>query len=64
VEINTETCKHQPVYFGVVNININQRTLVQLMFGPVVYVKKDFVKKSNLVLIPLQILSVYDSLID
>ena len=25
--IDTETCKHQPVYFGVVNININERTI-------------------------------------
>ena len=27
VEIDPETCKHQPVYFGAVNININQRTI-------------------------------------
>ena len=25
--IDTETCKHQPVYFGVVNINIDERTI-------------------------------------
>ena len=24
---DTETCKHQPVYFGVVNINIEERTI-------------------------------------
>lgn len=24
---DTESCKHQPVYFGVVNINIDQRTI-------------------------------------
>ena len=24
---DTETCKHQPVYFGVVNINIDERTI-------------------------------------
>ena len=27
VEIDPETCKHQPVYFGAVNININERTI-------------------------------------
>ena len=27
MEINPETCKHQPVYFGVVNINIDERTI-------------------------------------
>jgi len=25
--MDTETCKHQPVYFGVVNINIDERTI-------------------------------------
>ncbi len=25
--LDTETCKHQPVYYGVVNININERTI-------------------------------------
>ena len=25
--VDTETCKHQPVYFGVVNINIDERTI-------------------------------------
>ena len=27
LEIDTETCKHQPVYFGVVNINVEERTI-------------------------------------
>jgi len=27
VQVDTETCKHQPVYFGAVNININERTI-------------------------------------
>jgi len=27
MEINPETCKHQPVYFGAVNINIDERTV-------------------------------------
>ena len=27
VEIDPESCKHQPVYFGAVNININNRTI-------------------------------------
>ena len=27
LNIDTETCKHQPVYFGVVNINIDERTI-------------------------------------
>ena len=27
MSIDTETCKHQPVYFGVVNINIDERTI-------------------------------------
>ena len=25
--VDTETCKHQPVYFGVVNINVSERTI-------------------------------------
>lgn len=25
--IDTESCKHQPVYFGVVNVNIDERTI-------------------------------------
>ena len=25
--VDTETCKHQPVYFGVININIDERTI-------------------------------------
>ena len=25
--IDTESCKHQPVYFGVININIDERTI-------------------------------------
>ena len=25
--VDTENCKHQPVYFGVVNINIDERTI-------------------------------------
>jgi hypothetical protein len=27
VEMDSDTCKHQPVYFGAVNININERTI-------------------------------------
>jgi hypothetical protein len=27
MEIDQETCKHQPVYFGAVNINLNERTI-------------------------------------
>ena len=27
MSIDTETCKHQTVYFGVVNINIDERTI-------------------------------------
>ncbi len=27
MEVDTESCKHQPVYFGAVNININERTI-------------------------------------
>ena len=27
LNIDTENCKHQPVYFGVINININERTI-------------------------------------
>ena len=27
MEINTETCKHQPIYFGAVNINVDERTI-------------------------------------
>jgi len=27
MEINPETCKHQPVYFGAVNINLKEKTI-------------------------------------
>ncbi len=27
LNVDTETCKHQPVYYGVVNINIDERTI-------------------------------------
>ena len=27
LSIDTETCKHQPVYFGVININVDERTI-------------------------------------
>ena len=27
LETDSETCKHQPVYFGVININIEERTI-------------------------------------
>ncbi len=27
MNIDTETCKHQPVYFGAVNVNIDERTI-------------------------------------
>ena len=27
LDIDTESCKHQPVYFGVININIDERTI-------------------------------------
>ena len=27
MNIDTETCKHQPVYFGAININIDERTI-------------------------------------
>ncbi len=27
MEIDPETCKHQPIYFGAVNINIDERTV-------------------------------------
>ena len=27
MNIDTETCKHQPVYYGVININIDEKTI-------------------------------------
>ena len=30
MELNPETCKHQPVYFGAVNINIDKRTIASV----------------------------------
>ena len=27
LSISTETCKHQPVYYGVININIDEKTI-------------------------------------
>jgi len=27
LSIDTESCKHQPVYFGVININIDEKTI-------------------------------------
>jgi len=48
VEINSETCKHQPVYFGAVNINLNERTIGSVDVWRCGVCKKKFCEEKQL----------------
>ena len=46
--IDTESCKHQPVYFGVVNINIDERTVGSVDVWRCGVCKKTFCEEKQL----------------
>jgi len=46
--IDTETCKHQPVYFGVVNINVEERTIGSVDVWRCGVCKKKFCEEKQL----------------
>lgn len=48
LSVDTETCKHQPVYFGVVNININERTIGSVDVWRCGVCKKKFCEEKQL----------------
>lgn len=45
---NTDTCRHQPVYFGVINININERTVGSVDVWRCTLCKKRFCEEKQL----------------
>jgi len=48
LSIDTETCKHQPVYLGVVNINIDERTIGSVDVWRCGVCKKKFCEEKQL----------------
>lgn len=46
--MDTETCKHQPVYFGVININIDERTIGSVDVWRCGVCKKKFCEEKQL----------------
>ncbi|MGI9567334.1 MAG: hypothetical protein ACR2LL_10030 [Nitrosopumilus sp.] len=48
MSIDTETCKHQPVYYGVVNINIDERTIGSIDVWRCGVCKKRFCEEKQL----------------
>jgi peroxiredoxin len=48
LSIDTETCKHQTVYFGVVNINIDERTIGSIDVWRCAVCKKQFCEEKQL----------------
>ena len=48
LSIDTESCKHQPVYFGVVNINIDERTIGSVDVWRCAICKKRFCEEKQL----------------
>jgi hypothetical protein len=46
--VASETCNHQPVYFGVVNININERTIGSVDIWRCGVCKKSFCEEKQL----------------
>ena len=48
MSIDTETCKHQPVYFGVININIDERTIGSVDVWRCGVCKKKFCEEKQL----------------
>jgi hypothetical protein len=48
LSIDTESCKHQPVYFGVVNINIDEKTIGSVDVWRCAVCKKKFCEEKQL----------------
>ena len=48
MSIDTETCNHQPVYFGVMNINIDERTIGSVDVWRCGVCKKQFCEEKQL----------------
>ena len=48
MNVDTESCKHQPVYFGVVNINIDERTIGSVDVWRCAVCKKRFCEEKQL----------------
>ena len=48
LSVDTESCKHQPVYFGVVNINIDERTIGSVDIWRCAICKKKFCEEKQL----------------
>jgi hypothetical protein len=48
MSVDTESCKHQPVYFGVVNINIDERTIGSVDVWRCAICKKKFCEEKQL----------------
>jgi hypothetical protein len=46
--MESETCKHQPVYFGVININIDERTIGSVDVWRCGVCKKSFCEEKQL----------------
>lgn len=46
--MDTESCKHQPVYFGVTNINIDERTIGSVDVWRCAVCKKKFCEEKQL----------------
>lgn len=46
--MDTESCKHQPVYFGVININIDERTIGSVDVWRCAVCKKKFCEEKQL----------------
>ncbi|MDA0669236.1 MAG: hypothetical protein CK526_01805 [Thaumarchaeota archaeon] len=48
MSMNTEICKHQPVYFGVININVSERTIGSVDVWRCGVCKKKFCEEKQL----------------
>ena len=48
MSIDTEICKHQPVYFGVVNINVDEKTIGSVDVWRCGVCKKQFCEEKQL----------------
>jgi hypothetical protein len=48
LSIDTESCKHQPVYFGVININIDEKTIGSVDVWRCAVCKKKFCEEKQL----------------
>ena len=48
MSVDSESCSHQPVYFGVININLNQRTIGSIDIWRCGVCKKKFCEEKQL----------------